>query len=166
MIRKIIVVLGILLFSITSFADYMPEYSLNDLVQMSPFIIRGHVMEINYHAYDEITHTPFTVITIKIDNSIKGGLEKNATYEIVQLGGFSPFGTYGFIAGAPRFIKGEDIIVFSRKVNIDGFGTFHVITAFSQSIFRIKNNKVFRTQHSCLMLEGIKSDLPPLIGQL
>ena len=98
-ITQLIIIISLFITSSFSFADYTPEYSLHELVKISPNIVRGKVVDVNPYAYDTTRNLSFTMISIKVMETIKGYLEKGETFEIVLIGGFSPKGTFGFVAG-------------------------------------------------------------------
>lgn len=148
-----LLITSMFLCTIPTYASYMPEYTLAELVEKSPSIIRGHVVDVNPHVYNEKTEIPYTVITIKVSQSIKGSLKKHDTFQLALIGGFSPKGTFGFVAGAPVFKKGEDLVLFTRKIGIEGFGTVYGITAFSQSKFIVDSEKVYRPNQDILKID-------------
>jgi hypothetical protein len=112
--------LAILLMTGTTFATTIVRMDLAQLVKQSDAIVQGSVEDVTVQ-WDAAKHLAFTYVTVSVADPMKG--ERRRTITIRQLGG--KIGALNVnVAGMPKFVKGEEVIVF-LKTQADS--TFQVV---------------------------------------
>jgi len=115
------IALGIaFLLTTSAHATTVLRLDLPQLVQQSDSIVQGHVESVTSQ-WDSTRNVAFTYVTINVEDPMKG--ERRRTIAVRQLGG--KVGAMNVtIAGMPRFVKGEQVIVFLKAGDN---GTFQIV---------------------------------------
>jgi hypothetical protein len=112
-----------------AFATTVAKMDLAQLVKRADFIVQGQVQSV-YTQWDEQQRLVFTYISIRVDESLKGGSRQSVL--IRQIGGTA--GTVQMsVAGVPQFKSGEMAVVFLKQQND---GTFQVV-GMNQGLYEI-----------------------------
>jgi hypothetical protein len=106
---------------------------LPTLVQQAESIVQGRVEQV-YVKWDATRSLAFTYASVRVDDPMKG--ERRRTVLIRQLGG--KVGALNlYIAGMPKFIPGDEVILFLKDQQD---GTFQVL-GLNQGKYEILNDQ-------------------------
>jgi hypothetical protein len=123
------VALMLALLAAPAFATTVTKLNLAQLVKRADLIVQGQVQSV-YTQWDAEQHLVFTFISIRVDESLKGGNRQSVL--IRQVGG--TVGTVQMsIAGVPQFKSGEMAIVFLKRQDDS---TFQVV-GMNQGLYEI-----------------------------
>jgi hypothetical protein len=112
-----------------SLATTVTKLDLAQLVKRADLIVQGQVQSV-YSQWDEERRLVFTYISIRVDESLKGGSRQSVL--IRQVGG--TVGTIQMsVAGVPQFKSGEMAIVFLKHQDDS---TFQVV-GMNQGLYEI-----------------------------
>jgi hypothetical protein len=116
-------------------ATSLPKLDLKALVEKSDAILQGKVEAIEVRV-DEKLRLPFTWVRVRVDDPMKGGRQQ--TVFIRHVGGKASGSPYTLaVAGTPRFLMGDNVIVFLRDVH-DGSGAYQVV-GMNQGKYQVIN---------------------------
>ena len=124
--------LVLLLAAIPLFATTVPKIELPEMVFKADAIIDGHVDSI-YSEWDAEKKLIFTYISVRIDESLKGGSSRSLL--IKQLGG-RVGGLDMNVAGMPLFSEGEQVLLFLRQQT----GSTYEVVGLNQGRYQIIQN--------------------------
>ena len=130
--RMLTPVLLLFLFTLTGWTTTVIKMDLPALVQESDSVVQGRVEEV-YARWDVQLKTIFTYASVRVDDPLKG--EPHQSVLIRQLGGKAGAMNMS-IAGMPRFVRGEEVIVFLKS---NPEGTYHVV-GLGQGKYEIVND--------------------------
>jgi hypothetical protein len=106
--------------ALPAWATTVRKMELPELVSNSECIVQGRVEQV-YTEWDAARRMVFTYASINIDDPLKG--ERRRTVLVRQVGG--TIGALNMVvAGAPKFEKGDEVIVFLKT---GAGGTYHVV---------------------------------------
>jgi hypothetical protein len=122
--KPAIAVLLCLTIKIGLHATSLPKMDLQALVEKSDSILQGKVEAIEVRV-DEKLRLPFTWVRVRVDDPLKGNRQQ--TVFLRYVGGKADGSPYTVaVAGTPRFLMGDNVIVFLRDVK-DGSGAYQVV---------------------------------------
>jgi len=122
--------------------------SLKEMVNNSTNIAQSNVVEINPNCI--IDGIPCTIVSLIVNNSIKGNIQPQECIKLVLLGGLLPNGNAVIATGSTSFSINEEVVVFMNKKKLPNIGDCFVMAKQQQGKFIIKNDNVFRESYSLL----------------
>jgi hypothetical protein len=157
-VRNLIgLVLTVAVLAAPAFATTVAKLNLEQLVKRADLIVQGQVQSV-YSQWDEDRRLVFTYVSIRVDESIKGGSRQSIL--IRQVGGTA--GTIRMsVAGVPEFKSGEMAIVFLKHQDD---ATFQVV-GMSQGLFEIVEDYAVSNVFGVDLFDSKTGEIThPLIG--
>ena len=137
----------------TAFGTVVPRLSVDDLVQGSEFIVQARVVR-TWAAWDQSHKYIWTHQELAIQDSMKGAATRTI---VVSEPGGSLQGLTQYIAGTPRFLPDEDVVVFLYRTPLGLLRT----SGFAQGKFAIRRLAGDSQNRVYTNLEGLSlAELP------
>jgi hypothetical protein len=137
----------------TSFGTVVPRLSADDLVQGSEFIVQARVVR-TWAAWDRSHKYIWTHHELEIQDSMKGAAKRTI---VVSEPGGSLEGLTQYIAGTPRYLPDEDVVVFLYRTPLGLLRT----SGFAQGKFAIRRLAGDSQNRVYTNLEGLSlAELP------
>ena len=133
-IRLAVLVLGVLLASITANSTTLVRMSIAQMTQAAHLVVRARCVS-NSTAWDAGEIWTFT--SFAMEETWKGTLSGNSsTYLTVRLLGGSVGDLTSTVSGIPRFIPGEQVVLFLEPTSRGDFS----IVSWVQGTFRVRRD--------------------------
>jgi hypothetical protein len=118
------------------FASQVRPLNLEEMVQRSGRIFSGRCVQVRV-AEDPGTHQRATFVTFAVDRTVKGGGPPRVTIKILGEQGWPGKRETG-IEGAPRYMEGEEVVLFLYGDSRSGFTS---PVGFGQGKFSVVRDK-------------------------